>query len=118
MAPNTERGLSLLEEVVGLRRQAGDLRGEVKTLSDMTRLHSALGQEDLAEARYREAVAALDRYVAAREADPFAEDIKESLIVSLKSLMTTRTELPYLESYVAIRNLTVVPDSTWGEVGR
>jgi tetratricopeptide (TPR) repeat protein len=115
MAPNTERALSFLEEVLALRRQSGDLRGEVKTLSDMSRLLSALRREDLARERHREAVDALERYVAGRAADPFREDIEASLVVSLKSLMATRTELPYLERYLAIRNLTIVPDPTWTE---
>jgi hypothetical protein len=78
-------------------------------------LLSALRREDLARERHREAVDALERYVAGRAADPFREDIEASLVVSLKSLMATRTELPYLERYLAIRNLTIVPDPTWTE---
>jgi tetratricopeptide (TPR) repeat protein len=115
MAPNTERGLSFLDEVVRLRRETGDLRGQVKTLSDMCRLYAALEEEDLARERHFEAVAALQSYVSARMADPFTEDVRGSFLVVLKSLVTTRTELPYLESYLTIRNLTIVPDPTWAE---
>jgi len=110
MAPNVERGLAILEDALALRRQAGDLRGEIKTLSDMCRLHTGLGQTDLAEERYREAVSVLGRYAEARSADPFVEDIRESFVVTIKSLLTTRTELPFLEGYLDIRNLMVTAE--------
>jgi tetratricopeptide (TPR) repeat protein len=115
IAPDAERGLTFLEDVVTLRRAVRDLRGEVKTLSDMCRLHAGLEQDEPSQARCREALDALERYVEVRTGNPFAEDVHQSFLVSLKSLMTTRTELPYLESYLAGRHVTVVPDPTWEE---
>jgi tetratricopeptide (TPR) repeat protein len=109
MAPNGERALALLEDALALRRKAGDSRGEIKTLSDMCRLHAGLGQLERAEERHREAVSLLGRYAQARSADPFVEDVRESFVVTIKSLLTTRTELPFLEGYLEIRNLVVAP---------
>jgi tetratricopeptide (TPR) repeat protein len=109
MAPNAERGLSLLEDALALRRKTGDLRGEIKTLSDMCRLHAGLGQKEQALRRHREAVSVLDRYARALDADPLLEDIRESFVVTIKSLLATRTELPFLEGYLEIRNLMVAP---------
>jgi tetratricopeptide (TPR) repeat protein len=109
MAPNAERGLTLLEDALSLRRKTGDLRGEIKTLSDMCRLHAGLGQKEQAQQRHREAVSVLDRYAEALDSNPLLEDIRESFVVTIKSLLATRTELPFLEGYLEIRNLMVAP---------
>jgi len=99
--------------------QTGDVlvRREIKTLSDMVRLHAGLGENDAAWARYQEALGALDRYVGERNADPFAEDIEESFITVLKSLVATRTELPFLGDYLELQHLLVIPNPGWVQGG-
>ena len=100
-----------------IRRETNDLRQEIKTLSDMVRLHAGLGENDAAWARYQEALGALERYVGERNADPFAEDIEASFITVLKSLAATRPELPFLEDYLELRHLLVVPNPSWVQGG-
>ena len=117
MAPSYERGLSLLDSVLQIRRETGDRRQEIKTLSDMVRLHAGIGENEAAWERYQEAAEALGRYVEDRNADPYAEDIQESLLTVLKSLVATRTELPFLEGYLERQPLLVIPDPSWFQGG-
>ncbi|MFQ5789339.1 MAG: hypothetical protein ACE5JI_02575 [Acidobacteriota bacterium] len=115
IAPNIERGISLLEGVAASRREAKDLRGQIKTLSDLCRLYSGLSKDESAWQRYREAVAVLADYAAQRTASPYVEDIQESFLTVVKSLMTTRTELPFLARYLKLDRMLVMPDPSWWE---
>jgi|GEM_PF-4152930 len=117
MAPSYERGLTFLDNVLLIQRETNDVRREIKTLSDMVRLHAGLGENDAAWARYQGALGALDRYVGERNADPFAEDIEESFITVLKSLVATRTELPFLGDYLELQHLLVIPNPGWVQGG-
>ena len=115
MAPNQARGLTLLEGVMSLRRRENDLRGQIKTLSDMCRLHSGLEQTDEAWNRYREALLVLKGYAEQLEANPNAEDIRGSFITTLKSFVAVRTNLPYLARFATLDRLVLVPVPSWFE---
>jgi len=112
---DASEGVTLLEAVVELRVVQEDLRGQVKTLSDLSRLQAGLERNDEAWASYRGAVAAANRYVALLQENRDREDIRGSFTMVLRSLMTTRTELPFLAGYLKINRLLPLLNPVWTE---
>ncbi|HSF15885.1 MAG TPA: hypothetical protein VLK65_10075 [Vicinamibacteria bacterium] len=118
MAPSAERGVLFLDDVLLLRRETGDLPGQIRTLSDQSRLLAGLGKGDGAWTKYREAVSVLGRYVEERLGHPFKEDIRSSFIDTLKTLVATRAEAPFLERYLEMRHLMITREPEWMETMR
>lgn len=113
--PDLSHGVTLLQTVVGLRAEQGDLRGQVKTLSDLSRLQAGLERNEEAWASYQGAVTAAGQYIAQLQENRDHEDIRESFTTVLKSLMTTRTELPFLARYLTIDRMLPLLNPSWIE---
>ncbi|MCH7824696.1 MAG: hypothetical protein IH849_07835 [Acidobacteria bacterium] len=113
--PDQSYGVTLLEAVVGLRAEQQDLRGQVKTLSDLSRLQAGLERNEEAWASYQGAVTAADQYIAQLQENQDREDIRESFTMVLTSLMTTRTELPFLARYLKINRMLPLLNPRWIE---
>ena len=108
-----EHATSLLDEVVASRVAEGDLRSQIKTLSDISRLQSAMQRGDDAWESYVRAATAVDAYVGRLREGTDQEDVRESVVTVLKSLMTTRTELPYLARYQRINRIIPLQNPNW-----
>ena len=113
--PDQSYGVTLLQTVVGLRAEQQDLRGQVKTLSDISRLQAGLGRNEEAWASYQGAVTVAGQYIAQLQANRDLEDIRESFTMVLKSLVTTRTELPFLARYLKINRMLPLLNPSWIE---
>ena len=116
IAPEPEAGMEMLGRALVLRRERGDLRGEVKTLTDLSRLAAAVGWHDLSWQHHVDAIEAIGRYVEELKESPYAEDIRASSLSVIKTPFTTRAELPLLTSYLKIRHLLLFLDPAWVEV--
>ena len=115
IALDLEQGVSLLEEVADARAEQEDLRGQIKTLSDLSRLQSGLERTDEAWESYRRAVAAVEEYVRQLQENADREDIRGSFTTVLKSLITTETYIPYLARYLRMNHMIPMPNPNWVE---
>ena len=113
--PDPSDGVTLLEAVVGLRAEQQDLRGQVKTLSDLSRLQAGLEHNEEAWASYQGAVTVAGQYIAQLRENRDHEDIRQSFTMVLTSLMTTRTELPFLARYLKINRMLPLLNPLWIE---
>jgi len=113
--PDQSYGVTLLQTVVGLRAEQQDLRGQVKTLSDISRLQAGLGRNEEAWASYQGAVTVAGQYIAQLQANRDLEDIRGSFTMVLKSLVNTRTELPFLARYLKINRMLPLLNPSWIE---
>ncbi len=113
--PDQSYGVTLLEAVVGLRAEQQDLRGQVKTLSDLSRLQAGLEHNEEAWASYQGAVTVAGQYIAQLRENRDHEDIRQSFTMVLTSLMTTRTELPFLARYLKINRMLPLLNPSWIE---
>ncbi len=111
--PDPSYGVTLLQTVLGLRTEQQDLRGQVRTLSDLSRLQAGLERNEEAWASYQGAVAVVGQYIAQLQEDRDREDIRESFTQVLTSLMTTRTKLPFLARYLKINRMLPLFNPSW-----
>ena len=111
--PDFTRGVEILSQVVSLRKEQGDRRGEAKTLSDLSRLLSGLDETERALRHYREASGVVSDYVSKLGSGSASEDLRQSFVMTIKSLITTRTETPYLSHFLKIDRMTVPHDPSW-----
>ena len=110
-----EQGVALLKEVAKARADEEDLRGQIKTLSDLSRLQSGLERTDEAWESYRSAVASVEEYVRRLRENPDREDVRASFITVIKSLITTETYIPYLARYLRMNHMIPMPNPNWVE---
>ena len=95
--------------------EGGDLRGQVKTLADLSRLQSGLERYDDAWETHLRAAAVAEQYVEQLQENGDREDIRASFTMVLKSLITTRTELPFLARYLRLNPMIPLPNPNWVE---
>jgi tetratricopeptide (TPR) repeat protein len=113
--PLARRGAAILRNLLELPPDSTDLRLRVKTLSDLCRLYSGLGELDEGLRMHGEARAAVEAYRERLQAGLDHEDLGASFITVIKSLITTRTELPPLPQFLRLSRLVPPIDPSWLE---